>query len=200
MKYPSQNASNNVVAPAKGIARNPSGAAKSRRIITRQFIDSQKLTPQNVSKAWANLLAQFHWQWFCTLTFRHPPTHESAAKTFKHFTNIINSGIYGKYWRKFNESIYWALALEYHKSGVIHFHALLGDLQNLNLIAPREDAKKLWEELAGWSRIAPIDDQVKAVTKYISKYVAKGGYIDTSDNLKNFQTIYPGIDPYLSDE
>lgn len=128
-----------------------------------------------VRRAYADWLAEYPWNWFCTLTFANPPHPEKAEKCFGYWIHQINQLLHGRRYQKNDRSIYWALALEYHKSGVIHFHALLGDSPDINLQLTRKHAKQLWEDLAGWSRIRRIDHRLRAVTGYVSKYVTKGG-------------------------
>lgn len=94
---------------------------------------------------------------------------------------------------KKGHGLHWALALEYHKSGVIHFHALLGDTENLNDSLSRIMAAGMWVDLAGYCLVDPIDDQLLAVTNYVSKYIAKGGEIELSDNLNDFALQYSGL-------
>lgn len=89
--------------------------------------------------------------------------------------------------------MYWALALEYHKSGIIHFHALIGDVGDLNAKCSRKHAHSLWWEIGGINRIDPIDDKLRAVTNYVSKYVVKGGQIDLSENLSEYSEQLAGL-------
>lgn len=168
-------------ASAEGAACSPSVAIDPRLVIR-----GESPNRRNVQKAYSEFLAKFYWQWFCTLTFKTPPHPEAARKAFNHWINILNRKIYGCRAKKRGDSIYWALALEYHKSDVIHFHALLGDEVNLNTRFSRKDAHAIWYKLFGINRIDPIDDRIKAVTNYVSKYVVKGGEIDLSHNLADF--------------
>ncbi|MEZ5489195.1 MAG: hypothetical protein R3F50_02630 [Gammaproteobacteria bacterium] len=147
-----------------------------------------------LQKAYSQLLAEYNWQWFCTLTFRNPPHPEAAVKLFKVWINKINREIYGCRYHKRKQCVYWALALEYHKSGVLHFHALVGDSHDLNTRCSRKWAHSNWYELGGINRIDPIDDRLKAVTNYISKYVTKGGEIDFSDNLVGYGLQLSGVE------
>ena len=142
---------------------------------------------------WSKFLSQYPWQWFCTLTFRTSPHPEAAFKTFRHFINLINRKRYGSRAQKKGLSVHWALALEYHKSGVIHFHALIGDNEDLNGNVSRIWASGTWHELAGFNLIDPIDDKLLAVTNYVSKYISKGGEIELSDNLNDFKLQYSGL-------
>ena len=143
-----------------------------------------------VQKAYASWLNQFQWQWFCTLTFRVPPHPEAADKKFRYWIHRLNCALHGKRYPKKGQGIYWVLALEYHRSEAIHFHALLADTQDLNVRFKRTHAKQLWCELAGFARIDgiidDIDEQRLAVTNYLSKYVTKGGELTVSDTLKNY--------------
>lgn len=144
--------------------------------------------------AYAEFLAQYYWQWFCTFTFRDPPHPEKAFKTFRYWIKLINREIYGCRAQKRGQSVYWALALEYHKSGIIHFHALIGDAGDLNTRCSRKLAHSLWFNIAGINQIDPIDDKLAAVTNYVSKYVVKGGEIDLSENLEKFPLQLSGLD------
>lgn len=139
-----------------------------------------------VQQAYAAWLAQYNWQWFGTFTFRQPPHPERADKVFRYWVHQINQQLYGRRYRKRHEGMYWVLALEYHKSDAIHFHALLGDVEDLNVRYSRRNARNLWYQLAGIGRIDPIDDRLAAVTNYVSKYVTKGGEL----------TVGPGVEHY----
>lgn len=147
-----------------------------------------------LSESYADLLRRYEWQWFCTLTFRNPPHPESASKRFRYWVGLINRELYGRTWYKKKKSIYWALALEYHRSGVIHFHCLLGDNVDMNETMSRIWAKNEWYGIGGYARISPVprtdDGQVSMITGYVSKYVSKGGMIDLSENLSQFNSFH----------
>lgn len=143
---------------------------------------------QPVQKCYAEWLAEFNWQWFVTLTFRDPPHPEAAEKKFGYWVHQINQSIYGRRYKKHHyDGINWVLATEYHRSGDIHFHALLGDIEDLNVRCSRKDARNLWYRLAGIGRVDAIDDRLFAVTNYVSKYLTKGGEL----------TIGPGLEQYM---
>jgi hypothetical protein len=76
-------------------------------------------------------------------------------------------------------------AWEYQRRGVVHIHALLGDVGGLNVRARRLDWKDRWDTLAGFAKVEAIRQQ-DSVQRYCTKYIAKGGRIDLSDSLKNF--------------
>ena len=146
-----------------------------------------------LKKAYAEFLADYPWQWFCTFTFKIPPHPEAATKKFRLWVNRINRELYGCRAQKHKRSVFWVLALEYHKSGVIHFHGLLGDVIDLNTSFSRLEAMKLWEDIGGYARIYPIDEKLEKVTSYVSKYVIKGGEISFSENLAEFRYQQKGL-------
>ena len=137
-------------------------------------------TPQ---QGYCHLLQKYDWQWFVTLTFADPPHPEAAEKKFRLWVNRLNDRIYGKNWRRRTSGIYWCKALEYTKAGVIHFHALCGDVEPLYDKMQRQDAAKLWWPLGGIAKIDPIDNRDIAVLNYVSKYTIKGGELDFPDHM-----------------
>lgn len=138
-----------------------------------------------IQQGWVDLLNRWRFNWFCTLTFRDHTHPEAALKRFSVWISKINEELYGKRYYKRGQSIYWVNAIEFQKRGVIHFHALLGAPENLNHKVRRLKFMDIWYDLAGIARIEEIEDD-EAVYKYVSKYVAKGGEIDVSPNIKEF--------------
>lgn len=140
-------------------------------------------------EAWQEFLARFPMQWFCTFTFQDSVHPERAEKLFRLFIRRLNRKLYGRHFeRKGHVGVYWVLAWEYQKRGVLHFHALIGDVEDLNLRARRLDFMDLWAGFgapAGFARIEAIDSQ-QAVQRYVTKYVSKGGQIDLSPSLRSF--------------
>ena len=141
---------------------------------------------KRIQQTYAKWLAEYQWQWFCTLTFREPPHPEAADKRFRYFVHRLNCWRHGKRYQKHHKGLYWVLALEYHRSEAIHFHALLGDTEDLNVRLKRSEAKDLWYDLAGFARIDGIKEQRLAVTEYVSKYITKGGELTVSDTLEHY--------------
>jgi hypothetical protein len=113
---------------------------------------------------------------------------EAAFKRFRLFISILNRRLYGKWWLKKGVGIQWVCAMERQRRGVVHFHTLLRSPELLALLKSSwspaghggryENAvMELWNELAGFARIEPIDS-AEAVMGYVSKYVTKGGEIE----------------------
>ncbi len=139
--------------------------------------------------AWREFIGRFPMQWFCTLTFTEDVHPERAAKLFRLFIRRLNKSLYGSHYeRRGHAGVFWVLAWEYQKRGVLHFHALLGDVENLNARARRLHWMDTWHGFgapAGYARIEEIQSQ-HAVNDYVTKYVTKGGQIDLSCSLRSF--------------
>jgi hypothetical protein len=89
-----------------------------------------------------------------------------------------NRVLFGVRWAKYGGGLRWCRALEYQKRDVIHYHALITGVQDLRRLFWMDR----WHELAGYARIEPIESSA-AVSRYVSKYVIKGGELDLSPNL-----------------
>jgi len=154
------------------------------KVPPRSFpLASEKTHGQQLKDAWCDFLAPYRFQWFATLTFAENVHPESAIKRFRRFTNEINRHLYGRRWEKTSHGgLFWIVALERQKRGVIHFHALVGAIDDLNEVARRLDWMDRWAELAGYARIEAIRSN-DAVRRYVTKYVVKGGDIEFSKNL-----------------
>lgn len=141
---------------------------------------------------WAGFLATQNWQWFVTFTFKEEIHPESADKLFRVWVNKVNREIYGQRWRKkASGGIKWVRALEWQKRGVLHYHALVANVG----YASREKWAAEWAKLgedskAGFIRIDQYDDTLGGAEAYLSKYVAKDGDIDLSQNFQA-QNIIP---------
>jgi hypothetical protein len=138
---------------------------------------------QALRNAWSEFLSPIPFQWFATLTFETNVHPEAALKRYRRFTNDLNRSLYGRRWEKLaNAGIHWIVATERQKRGVVHLHALMGDPNDLNLIARRLTWMDRWAEMAGFARIEAIHSD-DAALRYVTKYVIKGGDIDFSRNL-----------------
>jgi hypothetical protein len=164
-----------------------------------------------VAAGYAKLLAREPWHWFATLTFSptkvvrdkwtqekivvdrfHPirGMHlEAADKAFGFWVQTLNRKVYGNGFRKVpHGGIVWARGQEFHKSGRVHFHAVLAAPDgDLNRLASRYQFHELWFREFGRNQIERPRDQDEVVG-YVSKYVAKDGEVDFS---RNFGTAKP---------
>lgn len=139
-----------------------------------------------VRDGYIELCGRYCWDWFCTMTFADPVHPESAAKRWRYWVSCLNRGIFGRHWQRTKHGgVYWVRSSEYQQRGVLHYHALMSAIADLNTLAWRLSWMDNWGELAGFAKIEAISDQVAAV-KYVTKYVVKGGDIDICDNLKRY--------------
>tara|TARA_B100001094_G_scaffold241246_1_gene237068 strand:+ start:1699 stop:2271 length:573 start_codon:yes stop_codon:yes gene_type:complete len=140
---------------------------------------------KEVSEEYPKIILKYDWELFCSLTFRnqHIVGPEFADKRFKRWIRDINYYIFGKHFRRNRKGINWVCAMEKHKSGVIHFHALLNsDPPIYEIENSMRHIQKLWFEECGWANIQKIKKS-EAVSSYLAKYVTKGGELTFSERL-----------------
>lgn len=120
---------------------------------------------------------QDKWEYFLTLTFNDVElggyTHEKAIKKLCNWLIVQ---------RRNNPNMYYLIVPEFHKSGRLHFHGLVGNVPNWKLEEARHNGKlirvngkqiyNLINYKLGFSTISFIQDKQK-VSNYISKYVTK---------------------------
>jgi hypothetical protein len=143
-------------------------------------------SPLPIEIQWTALLNRWRWHWFATFTFKDETHPEAAAKVFRHWVNLLDesNGYRQRSASTYSRRCTWARGLEWQKRGVIHFHAVLGNLPISNCTrASCEAWAHLWLELGntGFAKIILVQDE--GAMSYVSKYCAKGGEIDLSPNL-----------------
>lgn len=168
-----------------------------------------------IAEGWAQVLCRYPAHAFCTFTFRptkrftdkytgqlrevariaagggmHP---EAAQKGFRFFVSNINRELYGNSWgKRWHKGLQWALGQEFHKDGRLHFHALIsaptGDLWELIRVSSWH---RWWLHEFGFNRIERPRSQAD-VADYVSKYVAKDGEVDFSQNFGAWVPPVPG--------
>lgn len=147
-----------------------------------------------LASAYAEMLARQSWHWFVTLTFK--PKHEGprggvhpekADKAFRLLASCINRECFGKNWhRRPHGGVVWARGQEFHRSGAIHFHAVMAAPEvDLNSLTRRMDWVDWWWREFGIARIEPPQSQ-QDVCDYVSKYVVKDGEVDFSPNFGRY--------------
>lgn len=123
--------------------------------------------------AWADwLISKRIWVGFITLTFRNQTPYDSAIKLFYKLVQNLNRELFGKNYTKIVHHSYfsYALGIEYQRRDVIHFHSIVDKPVNFGMI------HNFWNLFAGfaWTQIPKSNE---AVTRYVAKYVCKGGEI-----------------------
>jgi hypothetical protein len=157
----------NTVKLIKGLALDVGdGAGEAPSGVTAELVES-----------WSEYLRGFaNWKSFLTLTFRaadrtHEVTGDQAERAFSWLIQRLNSDLFGKHYTRIVHHSYfaYALALERHKSGLLHMHALVDRRINFQL------AIALWQKAYGYIKIEPVYDD--GVIAYVCKYITKGGDI-----------------------
>lgn len=120
------------------------------------------------------------WEYFVTLTFNDL----ELGGTYSHIKVLEKLQNWLKVQRRNNPNMYYLFVPEFHKSGRIHFHGLVGNVPNWKLEKSRNsnnnrlikvNGKQIYNLLnykLGFSTISFIEDKFK-VSLYISKYVTK---------------------------
>jgi len=136
-------------------------------------------------KIWIKILENnFPWHWFCTFTFKVDISPELAVKHYFSWLSRVRMALDQNI--KHRAKLRWFLATEPTYAGRVHLHALLSHdgLRRLN----RFRYASKWERVSiskgknnrwfpcGLARIYPA--KTKAAVRYITKYVAKGGFYD----------------------
>lgn len=138
---------------------------------------------RKLRQAWGEFVAQWPWEWFVTLTFAFDTHPERALKLFRVWCSKISREIYGRRWyKKEPYGVTWIVAVEYQKSGRVHLHALIAGVWDTRRLTWMDNWQDL-DTLAGFPRIEPVN-RPEAVSRYVSKYVAKEGELHFSENLR----------------
>lgn len=148
-------------------------------------------TPTLVA-GWIELLNRpaWKWSWFVTLTYKREVKPESAERDFKRWITGLNRNRFGRRFRDRGQGLTYAVATEYQRRGVLHYHALVGltgrlnrfdamtDWENTGVPEWFQNANKEWERKprTGFARIHEYDP-TQGATHYVSKYVTKSGEI-----------------------
>lgn len=118
------------------------------------------------------------WEYFLTLTFSDKElggqyTHEKAISKLKNWLIVQ---------RRLNPGMFYIIVPEFHKSGRLHFHGLVGNVSNWKLEKAKKgnrlirvNGKQIYNLVnykLGFSTLSFIEDKQK-VANYISKYVTK---------------------------
>lgn len=117
---------------------------------------------EDLRHAWGEWLNAFHWDAWCTLTFREERSHASATRAFERFGRWLR--------REGNPAAGWFYAHEVGSYGRLHLHALVGGLEPYT---SRRALWRWWFDHYGRAQILPFDPG-RGAAYYVSKYVTKG--------------------------
>lgn len=136
---------------------------KLKEIKEKNIIRS-KLECQRIAKANMN-----EWTTFITLTFAENETDiKQANKKFRYFVDKV---------QRVKKDFKYICIPEFQKRGAIHYHMLCNiDINDKKLIYCQEDNKrfkhvKYW--IDGFTKVDVLNNDVKKVVGYISKYMTK---------------------------
>ena len=138
-----------------------------------------------LSDAWTGWLSQRPWDLFVTLTSERRTHPEALHKRFRYCVHQMSDELYGRAETRRGCPIEYINALERHKSGWPHSHALLR-FPDVDLADPAQLSLAHWQkrmcETGGYAWIERPSSQA-SVVGYVAKYVTKEGDLVFSDNL-----------------
>jgi hypothetical protein len=125
--------------------------------------------------AWVEWIINKPWKAMITLTYNDDKhqfdiTSRAANNDFRRLVQKLNIGVFGDHYTKHCHHSYfgYVLGLEYQKRSVIHYHCLVDNFVNFELI------HRYWGNLHGFVWTSIVDDPDKVVD-YVSKYITKSG-------------------------
>lgn len=139
-----------------------------------------------LEEAWVQFLKGYDWQWFGTFTYKDAIHPEAADKQFRLWSKRIDelNGIERRKPLDSQRRCIWVRGLEWQKRGILHYHALIGNLPAFSGSDARALAELEWWTISGgFARIEQISN-VESSIAYCAKYTAKGGEVDFSANLR----------------
>lgn len=115
---------------------------------------------------YANWLATFHWDWFCTLTLRDGIGRKAADVKFHYWIEELEE--------REGQSIRWFRVTEFgDEVGHRHFHALIAGVRR----TPTVIAELQWARLAGSAEIDEFDGERNGIG-YLLKQLENGDDLD----------------------
>jgi hypothetical protein len=145
---------------------------------------------KQLSSEMADFLRKFEpWGWFVTATFKVEVSPDFAYRQLKKWIRTLNISLYGRRYRERRRGVTYAVAVEYQKRGVIHFHLLVSaDVLKLRRMTWEGIWEKQYSVTNGFMRIYPYDGRLGAVG-YLGKYLSKGGDIDIHVSPRLYEYI-----------
>jgi hypothetical protein len=131
---------------------------------------------ENQKAAWIDWVADKRaWKSMLTLTFddkkhQYDVSTTDAKNYWRMLVRQLNVGVFGEHYTKHCHHSYFSyvIGLEYQKRGVVHFHVLVDNYVNYELI------HRLWGNAHGFVWISPVTDRA-VVVEYVCKYIMKQG-------------------------
>ena len=118
-------------------------------------------------------LPEWKWEWYVTLTFGEEVHPEYALRRFRIWIDWVNRKLYGRNYRKKGVGVHWVCFLEHQFTGRVHFHALLGDVTELNSRLSIVDAKHRWNKTDGFADAQIVYGKIRTLLQYMSKEIGE---------------------------
>jgi len=167
-----------------------------------------------LEEAFAALIGQNPWDQFCTFTYRQSVwASEKVERDLKRTVRNATASLMGmkssskkfcKAWALGN-LMPWFIAIEKHKHGTLHAHALIGDRTRECRTLSRQLIEKIWNRdirNAGFTKIEKVRSNGKAVDYMIksSRYCCKDpdAILDWSPDLQRWDECRFGAFPLVS--
>lgn len=117
----------------------------------------------NLHQPYGEFLNKFHWDWYCTLTFRNQVSSRMAFKRFNNWKIQLKKAT--------NQRIDYAMVIEhtYTRIDIPHLHLFLAG-------AGREKPyiwEKRWYAMGGLAKIEPYDPK-QGASYYLGSKIASG--------------------------
>lgn len=143
------------------------------------------MVSKHIRDAVAGFVRQFDWDWWCSLSFKNPPSIDRADSAFRCWMNTLNRCTFGRnYHRRPNQGLRWLRGVEIQQREAIHFHVLVAGSPKLHC----RTASQLWRKLAGDAVIRVYDNTLGAA-EYLIKHYASTGNL-TVGGVWNRDTSY----------
>ena len=137
-------------------------------------LESNKVKLYEVKNSYKDLLSEFEYEYFVTLTFKYTVSEKSAYEYLEFFLHLLNQKVIGKGYKKKNP-LEGFVVLEKQWDGNPHFHLIVNDNDN-------ESIKEEHKDTVAFSRL--VDS---CCTRVKSKSV--GSYSVMQRSGVNVQTV-----------
>lgn len=139
----------------------------------------------SLREAWGQWIARQPWSLFMTLTSEKQTHPEALYKRARYVFGTWETHVYGRQRKPAGHTLQWLYAMERHKSGNPHGHALV-HFPQIDLRGP--EGKNIfdlcywkdWTDATGGFCRLELPRSQQHVVNYVSKYVVKGGELEWS--------------------
>jgi hypothetical protein len=122
----------------------------------------------DIVRAYGDLINQWYWDWFATLTFRYPVSTRHAYRQFYIWQRLLEKTVRGK--------VHYILVTEpqRNRDNTPHFHVVLSGIKNENPAHWESE----WLKIGGRAQVQ-VYDYTKGGAYYMSKYLGTDNAYNT---------------------